>query len=115
MKNLASLLLVLIASIAHGGESFEERAQRANELEKTAEGKAYQDAMWPLVGPVLADVSSQCVPDDPALEGQAFTLVVTISADGSPRNIEVKPKTKATNCIATRLRMNRARGAQLNG
>ena len=103
MKNRTPLLLVLLASLAHGGESFEARAQRANDLEKTAEGQGYQDAMWPLVGPVLADVSSQCVPEDSALEGQAFTLIVTISADGSPRDIEVRPRTKATKCIATRI------------
>ena len=103
MKTLAPLFLLLLASTAHGEEPFEERAQRANDLEKTVEGQAYQDVMWPLVEPVLAEVTKQCVPVDPALEGQVFTLVVTISADGSPRDIEIQPRTKATTCIANEI------------
>jgi len=103
MKILAPLFFLLLASAAHGGESFEDRVQRANDLEKTAEGQAYQDAMWPLVGPVVADATSQCVPEDPDLEGQAITLVVTVSAEGSPRDIEVQPSTKAAKCIASKI------------
>jgi hypothetical protein len=103
MKILAPALFLLLASTAHSGESFEDRVRRANELERTAEGEAYQNAMWPLVGPVLADVASRCVPDDPALEGQALTLVLTISPDGSPRDIEIQPGTTATKCIANKI------------
>ena len=103
MKILAPLLLLLLALSAYGGESFEDRVQRANDLEKTAEGQAYQDAMWPLVEPVLADATSQCVPEDPDLEGQAITLVLTVSTDGSPRDIEVQPSTKAAKCIASKI------------
>ena len=83
MKILAPLLLLLLALSAYGGESFEDRVQRANDLEKTA--------------------TSQCVPEDPDLEGQAITLVLTVSTDGSPRDIEVQPSTKAAKCIASKI------------
>lgn len=56
--------------------------------------------MWPLAGPAIAELMHNCVPDDPALEGQVFTLLVTISADGVPSNTEVKPQTKVTTCVA---------------
>jgi hypothetical protein len=103
MKLLAPLPLLLLASIAHGGQSFEDRVERANYLEKTAEGREYQDTMWPLVGPVLAEVTNRCVSEDPALEGQTLTLVVTVSVDGTPRDIEVQPRTKEAQCIANEI------------
>ena len=103
MKFLAALLALVSASTVYAGEAFGDRVQRANDVEKTAEGEAYQDVMWPLVKPVIADVMLQCVPDDPTLEGQALTLVATILVDGLPRDIEVQPETKVTSCIANGL------------
>lgn len=91
------LLFTLAASAA---ETFDARAERARALEDTPSGKAYQDAMWPLVEPFLAEMIKQCIADDPKHDLRSFVWLVTVTSEGKVADSQVQPETSVSKCFA---------------
>lgn len=78
---------------------FERRVQAAKDLEQTSAGKAYQDAMRPVVEPFLRKLLEQCTSaEDPA--GTSFVWVATLTLDGQPTKMQTEPDTITGFCFA---------------
>lgn len=91
-------LLVLVSTVG-AAASIEERSQEAEQLEATPVGVAYQDAMWPRVGPFVAELLRSCVNATPRPDLRSFVWVANIAEDGTPVDLEVAPVTDVANCF----------------
>jgi hypothetical protein len=92
--------LLVFAFAASGAETFDARAQRAKALEDTPPGRAYQDAMWPLVEPFLTALIKQCIADDAKHDMTPFVWVATLTAEGKLADAQVQPETAIARCFA---------------
>lgn len=79
---------------------FERRVQAAKDLEATSSGKAYQDAMWPVVEPFLRALIKQCLAKDEKPDWTSFVWVATLTSDGQPADMQVQPWTAVADCFA---------------
>jgi hypothetical protein len=96
----AIFLLLAVSLTAESAETFEAREQRATMLEETSAGKAYQDAMWPLVKPFLAELIKQCISNEAKPDLTSFRWVATVTADGKLADVEVQPETGVSKCFS---------------
>ncbi|HKS54199.1 MAG TPA: hypothetical protein VJS12_02875 [Steroidobacteraceae bacterium] len=78
---------------------FERRVRAAKDLERTAAGKAYQDAMRPVVEPFLRNLIDLCTTGEDS-DRTPFVWVATLTADGQPTNMQVEPDTITGFCFA---------------
>jgi hypothetical protein len=100
MRTLTLVLVLLLAAAAHAADTFGDRVQRADALEKTTAGQAYQDVMWPIVHPFVTTLMQQCVPNDPGADLRSFVFVASLSAEAKLSEIEVQPVTEVSKCFA---------------
>jgi len=90
-------LLLLIAVVAEA-ENMDSRISEAKSVTSSSTGKSYDALLSPSIGKAI----KTCVPPgstSPANLGN-FTLVAYVAADGSTREIEVRPSTSISKCFA---------------
>ena len=99
VKALALVLLVATANAA-AADSIEVRAQRAEQLEATPVGIAYQDLMWPRVRQHVANLMRSCVDTTKSDDLTSFVWVANIAANGTPVDLDVSPATDIALCFS---------------
>lgn len=92
------MLLALALALA-AGDGFESRVQAAKALEKNAEGKAWQAAMWDRVGNPATDALKDCIASNAPADKRPFTLVANVNADGRTSEVDVRPATPVARCF----------------
>lgn len=79
---------------------FGQRVQRAKLVEESTEGMNYQKQLWDQVGNYTANVMQQCFPKNTKADTDSFTLVADVLHNCHLDQVEVKPKTKMSQCFA---------------
>ncbi len=95
------VVFLLAASInASAAGSFDDRVSRAEALEHTPAGQAYQDQMWPLVQPFFLDVLDKCLRSHPAESSGSFVWVATLTSNGELTEVETRPESDVSKCFS---------------
>jgi len=93
-------IFLLVASLnAAATEPFDARVQRAEAIENTPAGQAYQDEMWPLVQPFISGLMDKCVNDYPKADLLSFVWVGNLTANGGLVDVVVQPETDISRCF----------------
>jgi hypothetical protein len=93
-------MLFTLALALAAGDGFEGRVQAAKALERKADGKAWQSAMWDRVGDPATDALKDCIASNAPADKRPFTLVADVDADGRSSQVEVRPATPVARCFA---------------
>jgi hypothetical protein len=100
MRLLAALCFLLATGPAAARDAFDARVQRAKSIERSPDGKAYQQILWRQVGRYGTTVMQQCLPKGVKPDVDFFILVGDVMPDHSLSRIEVRPLTKLSMCFA---------------
>ncbi|MEO7148710.1 MAG: hypothetical protein ABIY40_02035 [Rhodanobacteraceae bacterium] len=101
VRRLSVLIVSLFcANIVFAKSQFEARVQRAKAIEESPHGKMYEGVLWKQIGSYTATVMHQCFPVGTTPDAPFFTLVGDVLPDSSLANVEVRPKTKMSECFA---------------
>ena len=80
-------------------EDFGARVQRAQLLEVSPEGKAYQKQLWAGAGNPAATAMQQCFPKGEKSDTVGFTVVGDVNDQGHLQNVAVQPSTPMSRCF----------------
>ena len=96
MRYLA-IVGVFISGVS-AAASFEERLALADEISETVAGTKYENHLEPYIHRAIAS----CIPPGSTDEDNLgnFTLVADVQPEGVVTSLEVKPKTKVSNCFS---------------
>jgi hypothetical protein len=101
MKNLV-LAFALCGHALAAGETFEERLERAKQVEESTYGKDYIHAMWKAVDAQTSAAMHDCFRKGTTPDTSAFVLVANVLADRTLSGVEARPPTPMTQCFVER-------------
>ena len=100
MKKMAAFLVsISCAGVAHAQDSFDARVLHAKSVEESPDGKTYQTVLRKEIGDYTATVMQQCFREGTKADTPIFTLVGDVLPNRSISNVELRPRTKMSQCF----------------
>jgi hypothetical protein len=93
-------LIVWIASLSAGAQTFEERVELAKTAERSVDTWFYEKVMFDAVGAHLATTMRACFAQSTNPQTDPFVLVAGLSPEGKAVNVEVRPATEVAVCFS---------------
>ena len=96
----AAVVLVLVLVACQSAPTFEGRVSSAKAMEEQKGVREYVERhLFPVMGTDMSSAMQRCLAFPDASKAD-FTIVADIAADGSIRNVAVRPETNTARCFS---------------
>lgn len=90
----------LALGLAACGSPYDEGLAKARANDASAEGQAYAGPLGETLGPGLQQAMKGCIADLASAQHKDFSIVFSVTGDGTPANVMARPESPATKCVA---------------